>query len=378
MQPRTFVITAPAGEVKLNDSRKGEVTYTVTNESERPQRALARITPLDGAKQEWFSVTGELERELPVKGTQQYLVRIEVPSTVPEGAGKFRLDMVSAGKGTESYGEGPTVVFRIPEAKKKESLLPWIIAGAAVLLVVGGVIAWILLKGNEVPGVEGKFVADARTALAGAELTLAISGTGYDSTLADSTVISQDPKGGSKIPDDKTVRVTVNTLVPSVEGKPIADARTVLAGSGLTLAIRGSGYDSNAADSSVLSQDPKSGSKIPDDKRVSVTINTRTVPVPHVRGQAFPAAVVILAERGLVPDLQRRPGFLLFPEYTVLGTVPDAGTIVRRGDRITVYYSVRGHRPVTEVKNYFDSYIRERAVSLSPQRRRDLLNGIQP
>lgn len=224
--PRAFNVTAPAGTVRLDKNGQGEVTYTVTNDSDRPQRSLARIVPLEGAKQEWFTVAGDLERDLPVQGTQQYLVRIAVPRGTPAGLCKVRLDAVSAIKDADVFTEGPTVVFEVPKPEVKKNPLPWIIAGAALLLIVVVVILFIALQ-PKVPNIVGKSVEDARAALDKKKLHLKIASPTYKPGYEDNTVVTQSPAAGAKPPSDDSVEVSLNTLtvkVPRLAGLDMVSA----------------------------------------------------------------------------------------------------------------------------------------------------------
>jgi hypothetical protein len=228
--PRVFNITVPAGNVRLGKDRKGDVRFTVTNDSDRPQRSLAKIVPLEGAKPEWFAVGGELERDLPVQGVQQYVVTITVPKGIPEGTGKLRLDAVSAIKDGESVAEGPTVVFEIPKEDKPINPIPWILAGAAVVLVVVGVVLYLALQ-PKVPNVVGKSIAEARSALGEKKLVARIDEYTYQEGFGESTVVVQVPGAGAKPPDNDSVAVSLSVqtvVIPSFQGQDVTAAALVL------------------------------------------------------------------------------------------------------------------------------------------------------
>ena len=272
--PRVFNVTAPAGTVHLDKNGQGEVTYTVTNDSGRPQRSLARVVALEGAKQEWFTVAGELERDLPVQGAQQYLVRIAVPKGTASGLSKVRMDAVSAVRDANEFTEGPTVVFEIPKQDKPPNPLPWIIAGAAVLVIVVGVFLYIALQ-PKVPNVVGKSVGDARTILAAKELKLGVTGFTYQSGLADSAVVTQVPAANSKPASNDSVQVTLNTLtvtIPPLAGSDVVPAtETLLA---LSLIPKILSQPSNQTLLTVVSTTPTAGTLAHRGDSVTLTLAT--------------------------------------------------------------------------------------------------------
>jgi hypothetical protein len=120
--PSAFAITTTANSITL-DSRRGESQFTVSNATGRPLRARARVTPEGGAAAAWFTIAGEVERDFPVDGTQQYVVQIAVPGDVPPGRHSFRLDVVGVQNPDEEFAQGPSVAFVVAGAPSAPPLL---------------------------------------------------------------------------------------------------------------------------------------------------------------------------------------------------------------------------------------------------------------
>jgi hypothetical protein len=138
----TFSITTPSTLAKLDANRKARVAFTVTNASIQPLRGRARVVPMDGAKQEWFTLDGDAERAFAANGTQQYTVQVSVPPTAPAGTYKFQLKVVGVANPDEQYGESQLVAFEVPQPVKKSTPLPmwiWIVAAVVALLILGGI-----------------------------------------------------------------------------------------------------------------------------------------------------------------------------------------------------------------------------------------------
>ena len=108
-----FDITAASQEVQLRD-RRGEVTFTVTNTTETPVLAYARVDPDPGAHPEWFTIVGEAERRFAARGLHQYTVQIDVPATAEARRYLFRLLQIGSDNPDDYYTEGPTVAFVAP------------------------------------------------------------------------------------------------------------------------------------------------------------------------------------------------------------------------------------------------------------------------
>jgi hypothetical protein len=147
--PNPFTITAATNTIRLDDTRQAQTTFTVFNSSGRAMRGRARIVVQNPASETWVSLVGDAEKDFPIAGTHQYDVKIAVPAGSPPGSYPFRLDVVGTENPDEEFSQGPTVTFEVPAPAPAKNPFPiWIpIALVAVLLLVGGVIAFLLLRG---------------------------------------------------------------------------------------------------------------------------------------------------------------------------------------------------------------------------------------
>jgi hypothetical protein len=140
---RSFHITTASESLRLDSSRQGEISFTVSNALGRPVRSRAVLEPEGQTQQAWLSLVGPAEKELTVDGTHSYSVRVAVPPEIPEGAYSFHLIVASVANPDEEYARGPSVGFQVPrlELPRKKKPFPWWIpaaaAGAVLLLGLG-------------------------------------------------------------------------------------------------------------------------------------------------------------------------------------------------------------------------------------------------
>ena len=62
---RVFLVIAAGERVKLDESGRARVPFTVTNASAQPLKGRLLTRPSDPAKPEWFSIVGESVQTLP-------------------------------------------------------------------------------------------------------------------------------------------------------------------------------------------------------------------------------------------------------------------------------------------------------------------------
>lgn len=150
--PRAFDVTASTPAVQLSPGRKGEVTFTVTNALGQPSRVRAMVEPSGDARREWLSLPGGMEKELPPDGTAVFTVKVAVPPDAPPGEYTFKLLVVSVSNPDEHYARGPAVAFTVaaaaPVPAKKPFPWGWVALAAGVVLIVGGVVALVLSRGD--------------------------------------------------------------------------------------------------------------------------------------------------------------------------------------------------------------------------------------
>ncbi|WP_289020000.1 hypothetical protein [Desulfobacter postgatei] len=153
---RDFAITTVKSQIELKKGKKSSVSYTVTNSTGNQLTARARISPLEGADESWFTIEGESERDFAENDTQQYSVSVNIPAEIKSGSYKFKLDVFSVENPDEIFSEGPVIEILISEApvddNNNDKPFPWwIIAVVAAVLLIGGGIIWYVVSNKPKP-----------------------------------------------------------------------------------------------------------------------------------------------------------------------------------------------------------------------------------
>lgn len=122
---QAFRITTPTDILNLGKSRKGKIAYTVTNMTGRPVTARALLVARDESTADWFSVSGNTERDFPVGGTLQFTIEIAIPvDAKSEEQIGLQLEVVSTELPDEDYASGPPVIIIVPRPEVKKPAKP--------------------------------------------------------------------------------------------------------------------------------------------------------------------------------------------------------------------------------------------------------------
>lgn len=270
--PRLFDITTPKDKVALDAEGKGQATFTVSNSSGATARGRARAVPGDPVQEKWYRVDGDVERSLRADQTTQYTVTIAVPKDTPKGEFTLRLDMIGLDRTDEVAVEGPRVVVPwkgpavpvTPNGGFPKWLIPVI---AAVVLLVGGLVTWLLLRDGEsepmkpVPDVVAKTFEEADTILKEAGFTAKRGKTVPKANTAKDTVVDQEPDAGKEAEAKSVVTLDVASeavAVPSVAGHAFSGGVVnQFTGVGLFASIKSE--VSAQAEGTILRTDPAGG-----------------------------------------------------------------------------------------------------------------------
>ena len=245
---RDFAITTVKSQIELKKGKKSSVSYTVTNSTGNQLTARARISPLEGADESWFTIEGESERDFAENDTQQYSVSVNIPAEIQSGSYKFKLDVFSVENPDEIFSEGPVIEILISEApvddNNNDKPFPlWIIAVIAAVILIGSGIIWYVVSNKpdpepevvkiEIPDIIGKKyeqafeilnnkgikyqvftneqtkksfenITSTRTATPAAPTNLRILPR---PVVVFPVVVDTDPKRGTKIDPDQIVKV---------------------------------------------------------------------------------------------------------------------------------------------------------------------------
>ena len=206
------------------------------------------------------------------------------------------------------------------------------------------VAAWVSLgpERHPMPQVIGLTRAAAEQAITNASLTVGTVTTAYSETVPSGQVISASQKQGTELRRDTAIDLVVSKgrqpiTIPSVVGKPIADATAALQKLGFTVSVS-SAHSSTVPEGQVISQNPDSGTGYRNDTISLVnSLGPVMVTVPDVRLKSESHARSILTKAGFSVIVQyNTPSWLRL--NIVAQEVPSGGQRPQ-GSTITIYVS---------------------------------------
>ena len=243
-------------------------------------------------------------------------------------------------------------VRRLPSQEEEESRSLFkskkFVFGLVLVLVMGFCVGAFMSFGKfwstaevTVPDVTGKPLALARQILEDGKLRVNVAEV-YDTDVPIGQVVSQEPEGGAKVKEQRTVTIKVSRggealEMPDIKGLNRVDAEKKLKKMGLAIGTVYEKYSDEEVDT-VIGQETRAGTKISKGTAVDITVSkgkqTRKVSVPKVQGGALDAAESALASRKLHVSIEYKassqaPG-------TVISQSPSAGTEVEEGSAVTL------------------------------------------
>ena len=257
---RVFAITSSTDHIVINPDRKGEATFTVTNTASRSLRGQIRLRSLEEAKPEWFTISGETERDFTPGSTEQVTIRVQMPPGTKPGKHSFRIDVVSVENPDEDYSEGPVIALRMGVAAPAKPFPWWILIVVCLAIVLVSVLVYVLLPQKvEVPDVVQERLEEARKKIEA--IGLSVKEISQESDEIEGKVIDQKPRKG-KLKKGSIVELTVAVAamvdVPMVTGRPFREATREIARSDLTFE-KIEKEDPSALEETVVAQDPTQG-----------------------------------------------------------------------------------------------------------------------
>ncbi|HYU59083.1 MAG TPA: PASTA domain-containing protein, partial [Actinomycetota bacterium] len=192
---------------------------------------------------------------------------------------------------------------------------------------------------RQVPPVEGRDRETAVRLLREAGFVVKVE-RAFDETAAPGTVIDQDPGAGSSYERGRTVTITVSrgrpfVDVPSVVGETRESAVALLSSANLEFTER-EAFSGAVEQGRVISQSPDGGTNVREGETVTIVVSKgpRVFPMPNVVGKSEAQARSQLEDMGLEVRTVQVPGSL---GGSVVSQVPEPGTQVEQGDRVTIY-----------------------------------------
>lgn len=395
---KTFAITTKAlATLKANDQGHTEATFTVTNNTARPVRGLARTRVADSTKEEWLRISGESDRDFAPGVSQDFVVTFDKPvspptPTAPKAAGAqpaatppaadsavadkygFIFYVSSATNPDEDSTDGPVIQVELPTPKPQplKKQFPWILIPIAAVVLIGiGVGAYFMFRSKDVtvPNVVGKTLDQAKLDLAAANLTpieLEVQITGQHPV---GEVIGQDPKPDSAVKKESEVKLITEGAVPTVEvpdvtTKPISEAKALLTEKGFSVVETGTDVTGALQADHVASQDPGGGQQAKSGSTVNLVVAVlRVVKVPDVTYKPTNIAQQLLSSAGLkfiMKDPQLAPASANMAPGNILSQNPTKDTEVPLGATVELVAAA----PTTNVPYVVGKKIAEATVAL--------------
>ncbi|WP_428934423.1 Stk1 family PASTA domain-containing Ser/Thr kinase [Streptomyces sp. ACT015] len=217
-----------------------------------------------------------------------------------------------------------------------------------VLLVLGvstGV--WYINSGQftKVPPVLAKTQSEAGKKLSDAGLKLGEVTHRYSDTVDRGTVISTDPKPGSRVRDHAPVALVVSdgpetVRVPALGGVALDEARARLKKDGLEPGMVTREFSEDVAKGSVIGTDPAAGTERRAGAAVALTVSKGSpVDVPDVTGEDLADARQELQDAGLKVKVAAAQVNSEFDKGQVAAQSPRADSQLAEGDTVTLTVS---------------------------------------
>ncbi|WP_329121532.1 Stk1 family PASTA domain-containing Ser/Thr kinase [Streptomyces sp. NBC_01353] len=219
---------------------------------------------------------------------------------------------------------------------------------AAVLLALGlGAGVWYINSGQftRVPAVLGQSEAQATKRLRDAGLDVGTTKRAFSDVYERGTVMATDPASGARIRGNGTVTLTISrgpqiVKVPNLKGKPLAEAKRLLAKEGLAPGVITRAFSQDIAQGAVISSDPEPGTERSPDSAVALVVSKGVpIDVPDVAGETVDEATSTLRDAGLKVEVATERVHSPEAAGTVAAQSLAEGSRASQGDRIVLTVS---------------------------------------
>lgn len=244
-----------------------------------------------------------------------------------------------------SRGEVEPVSDRAPVRPRRKLGLLWLVVvlAVAVALAVAG---WWLGSGRfvTVPAVQGMSVGQATDAVNAVGLAASTRDT-FSNDVPRSGLVGTDPEAGARVPRGETVAVLVSVgrpIVPEVgAGRDVDTVSALLRENSLEPVRGGAEHSDSVPVGQVVALEPRPGTTVDVGTRVSMVTSSGPAPVmvPDVVGLEEDQARAALEGSGLTVSEVRRVYDGEVDGGLAVGTDPDPGSDVARGDGVTLLVS---------------------------------------
>ncbi|MBQ3510161.1 MAG: Stk1 family PASTA domain-containing Ser/Thr kinase [Peptococcaceae bacterium] len=251
-------------------------------------------------------------------------------------------------------------------ASKKRVFM--LIAGALALFLVPMFLVQALMGSDEVvvPELHNKTVLEAEKLLTEADLKILIEDEVYDEDIEKDRVVSQLPKGGTKVKEGREIAVVVSLgsseiPVPDLSGKTEQEARIALENEDLVLGNVTLVTDSEKLLGVVVYQSVEAEKPVKAGTSIDVMINdpdaepqAETVTVPSLKGKTLEEALQALRSAGLEAGNVTQVSSTEYYNNYVVSQQSPAGSSVEKGTAVGLSVSTG---PGPEISAQFDLII---------------------
>ncbi|MGW9248875.1 Stk1 family PASTA domain-containing Ser/Thr kinase [Streptomyces badius] len=205
------------------------------------------------------------------------------------------------------YGYDDRQGRRSRQKKSNTSTILLVVAG--ILVLIGAIlIGRVIFSDNggadevKAPNLVGSTLEEAQTLASRSGVTVQKGAEEPCEEQEKGQICSQDPKADAMMDKDGTVTVVVSSGAPKVEVPNVLEksedgAREVLESKGFSVNVTTA--ESEAAEGTVIKQDPKGGAKADEEAEVTITVAKKTTePMPDVLTRQYDDAVAQLSKLG--------------------------------------------------------------------------------
>ncbi|MDH6227373.1 Stk1 family PASTA domain-containing Ser/Thr kinase [Streptomyces sp. MJP52] len=221
-----------------------------------------------------------------------------------------------------------------------------VLLGLLLVLGLGGGV-WYINSGQftEVPPVLAKTEAQARDRLTDAGLEVGDVSRRFSDTVERGTVISTDPGAGERVRGGGAVSLVISSgpevvKVPSLEGRPLEQAREALKGQGLEPGMVTRAFSEDVPRGSVIGTEPAAGAERRAGTAVALVVSKGApVDVPDVTGSEPDEARTELEAAGLKVRIGSEEVHSSHERGQVARQTPEPGGRAGEGDTVTLTLS---------------------------------------